>query len=113
MPHPALEQANLGLLPHTPFTPTCQTVRSTGENVFMWLLLLLFLVPDHPGHLRVLTSLNYRRGSKAMMIWGEGEPPLGVFPLAVGGAGRRLWTTLGCQGWNADEVGCRGYRSLD
>lgn len=64
-------------------------------------------------HLSVLTLLNYMRGSKAMIIWGEGEPPLSVFPLAAGGAGRRLWTTLGCQGWNADEVGCRGYRSMD
>lgn len=89
VPHPALEQANLGLSPHTPFTPTCQTVRSAGENVFMWLLLLLFLVPDHPGHLRVLISLNYRRGSKAMMIWGEGEPPLWVC---------FLWLRVGLEG---------------
>lgn len=72
--------------------------------MFMWRPLLLFLVPDQPGHLSVLTPLNYRKGSKAMMIWGEVEPPLSVFPLAAGGAGRRLWIALGCQGWNADEV---------
>lgn len=59
-----------------------------------------------------ILELQERKQSHDDMGWRR-TPSLGVFPLAAGGAGRRLWTTLGCQGWNADEVVCRGYRSLD